>query len=182
MIARPLTLFAARALTLLRFATIAPFAWLLGYLAENPNPLLGATLVALYLAVVASDFIDGRLARAAGGASVVWGRVDVLADVTFNVASLAVAAAAGVVRAWLPATVALLGARYLFVCFTAGARADLPVDTPGKVAGVLFYAMVGVAVAQVTQAIPGALLTSALGDALAVYGAWLFVRGLGARV
>ena len=70
--------------------------------------------------------------------------MDVAADVSFNAASLGTAAWLGWIGPWLPAAVVVLGLRFLWrTRSVATTSASLPEDRPGKLAGVLFYVMVG---------------------------------------
>src|SRR5262245_1353247 len=103
----------ARGLTLGRLALVGPFVWLLTVVARDPGGPAAKILVVCYLGAIASDWLDGRLARAAGAADSRWGVVDVVADVTFNLGSLACAAALGLIGVWVPLGVAVLGGRYL---------------------------------------------------------------------
>ncbi|MEA2625154.1 MAG: hypothetical protein QOD06_1199 [Candidatus Binatota bacterium] len=173
---------AARSLTLFRFVAVPPFAWLL--LRSPPEePAAGGALILLYVAVAVSDLSDGPLARRARAASVRWGRIDVAADVTFNVSALAAAAAAGVVGPWVPAVVAVLGARFLWRtrdesrAVPAAGPARLRSDVGGKLAGVLFYLVSGAAALHAAGVAPrGAVARFA--DAAAAYGALLLVWGM----
>ncbi len=157
----------ARALTLFRFVAIVPFVWLLeeSVQAGGGSPWLAI----LYVAVALSDWLDGRLARRANASSARWGRLDAAADITFNGSALAAAAALGVIAPWAAIAVCVMGAGFLL-------RKTLPEggmeDRPGKLAGVLFYALVGLVAAEATApGILGPTVVWAAGDAVAVYAA-----------
>lgn len=170
--------FAARALTVLRLVATPPLAILLAAELAGPTPAGGLALATLFVAVALSDFADGRLARAAGAASPAWGRADVVADVLFNATSLAVAAWFGLVRAWLPAAVLVLGARHLWrTRDRAGSPASLP-DPLGRIAGVLFYVATGAVTAEAVIGLPGRTALAALADALTIYAAVVLARAL----
>jgi hypothetical protein len=170
---------AARSLTLFRFVAVPPFVWLL--LRSTPEePAVAVALVVLYGAVASSDLIDGPLARRGGAASIRWGRIDVAADVTFNVGALAAAAAIGVVGPWVPAVVAALGTRFLWRTgngsppLTGNGAARLGSDAAGKLAGVLFYLVSGGAALHAAGVAPGGAVAR-FADAAAAYGALLLV-------
>jgi phosphatidylglycerophosphate synthase len=169
---------AARALTLSRLVALPLFLWLIA--TAHATGAHRLALVALYGALAASDALDGRLARAAGAASARWGLVDVAADVVFNAASLGVAAALGLVGAWVPAGVVVLGGRFLLRAGRAGAArppADCAEaagpraveDRAGKVAGVLYYVLVGLVVAEIAVGVPPPAVVRRLGDAVFLY-------------
>jgi phosphatidylglycerophosphate synthase len=168
--------FAARALTVLRLVATLPFAALLAAELAAPSAAGGGALAVLFAAIALSDFADGRLARAAGTASAAWGRVDVVADVLFNASSLAVAAAAGLVGPWLPAAVAVLGARHLWRTRPRGDGPAAPPDPLGRVAGIFFYVASGAVVAEAVLGLPGRSWIAALADALAIYAAIVLAR------
>jgi len=157
---------AARTLTLSRFASVAPFVWLLFHAASGESLGARLALASLYGLVVLSDFLDGRLARRAGAASATWARADVGADVLFNFSSLVAAAWIGLVGPWVAAGVALLGGRFLWSLFLGEVRED----GPGKLAGVLFYALVGWIVAEVAAGgLTGRFVVARAGDAVFLY-------------
>jgi phosphatidylglycerophosphate synthase len=157
---------AARALTLARAASVVPFAWLLVAADRGTSFAARATLVLAYAFIALSDFLDGRLARRGGAATAAWARADVAADVAFNCAGLAAAAWIGLVGPWVPAGVAILGGRFLWTIVTG----DVREDARGKLAGVLFYALVGWAVIEVaTGGVTGRFALARGGDAVFVY-------------
>ena len=149
----------ARSLTLLRLAATAPFIWLLLHGG-------GFFTAALFGAVALSDWLDGRMARRAGTASARWGVYDAVADITFNFAGLAAAAWRGAIGAWVPAAMALLAGRFLVRSVSAPA---VVYDGTGNLAGVLYYVLVGVIVANEWLGIPGAWLVARAGDAVFLY-------------
>ena len=161
----PALVLVARALTLFRFVAIVPFVALL---VRAEAELHGGSIVlaALYVAVALSDWCDGRVARFADAASPRWGRLDAAADITFNLAALSAAAWIDFIGPWAPSAVALLGAGFLL---RGGEGAP---DAPGKLAGVLFYALVGIVTLEAVW--PGTLGPTAVrraADATAVYAA-----------
>lgn len=177
---------AARLLTALRFVALPPFLWTLAAVAADPSRASGVALVALYAGVASSDFLDGVLARVAHAANQRWGALDVLADVTFNCASLACAAWLGRIGPWVPAGVALLAARYLWKVSRTpadGLRESLPRDRAGNLAGVAYYLLVGLVVCDVSVGVPGARWVERCGDAVFAFTAFLLLRGsIGAAI
>ena len=157
----------ARALTLFRFVAIAPFVWLL-----NEAVLGGGGppwLALLYVAVALSDWVDGRMARRANASSARWGRLDAAADIAFNAVALAAAAVLGVIGPWAAIAVSVLGAGFL--TRRTPPRGEVE-DRPGKLAGVLFYGLVGlVAVEATSPGILGPMAVWVAGDAAALYAA-----------
>ncbi|OGL61565.1 MAG: hypothetical protein A3I72_08740 [Candidatus Tectomicrobia bacterium RIFCSPLOWO2_02_FULL_70_19] len=129
-----LGLWAARALTLARLAAVPFFT---GWMLRAGPEGAGAGMLVFYLFFPLSDLLDGPLARRAGGARPLWGRLDALADIAFNTAALLAAAWTGWVGFWAGASVAVLGGRFLWRGPEAGR------DPLGKAAGVLFYLLTG---------------------------------------
>ncbi len=157
----------ARSLTLLRLAATAPFVWL--FVSGDGFPL-----AALFGAVALSDWLDGRMARRAGTASARWGVYDAVADITFNFAGLAVAAWRGAIGPWVPAAMALLAGRFLARSLSAPA---VVYDGTGNLAGVLYYVLVGVIVANEWLGIPGGWLVARAGDAVFLYTLYALLGG-----
>src|SRR5262245_23841999 len=168
----------ARALTLARLVGVGPFLWLLVGVYRGASPYARVTLGFAYLFLALSDFIDGRLARRARAATAFWARADVVADIFFNVCSLGAAAWLRLVGPWVPAGVALLGARFCLRTMRDGGGSVLPEDRLGKLAGVAYYALVGWIVAELS--IGGVLGRPALargGDAVFLYTLVALWRG-----
>jgi phosphatidylglycerophosphate synthase len=170
----------ARALTLSRFVLLAPFLWLLSLVAAHPSPAARIALAGTYAFIALSDALDGRLARHARAASRRWARIDVVADMLFNFSALAAASLLGWMGPWVPAGVALLGGRFLWRIAADPGEAGPRVreDRAGKLAGVLYYALVGWVVAE--SATGGILGPSAVArGADAVFGYTLVAFWLG---
>ena len=165
----------ARVLTLSRVLGLPPFLWLLA--TAVPGERRAAWAVALYVFFALSDFLDGPLARRAGTADPRWGRIDVAADILFNAASLAVAAALGLVGFWVPAGVAALGGRFLVrVSRAPEGEARRVEDPPGKMAGVLYYGLVALVVFEVSTGAAGRWPVARAGDLVFLYTAALLLR------
>jgi phosphatidylglycerophosphate synthase len=149
----------ARALTLFRLLAVVPFAWRVACGG-------GASLALFFAAAALSDWLDGKLARAAGVANARWGKIDAAADVAFNCAALAAAAFRGLVGVWVPAAIAVLGGRFLLRSL---ADEQIRYDGAGNLAGVLYYVVVGVVVAHLAIGVPDASIVARAGDAVFFY-------------
>jgi len=163
---------AARSLTLARVVAVVPFLGLLVDVAHDGSLAARSVLALLYGFVVLSDFMDGRIARRAGAASAFWARADVGADMFFNLSGLAAAARLGLIGPWVAAGMALLAGRFVLRISRGSAqkRAELPEDRVGKLAGVLFYVLVGWITAEVTSGgLLGRFALARGGDAVFLY-------------
>jgi phosphatidylglycerophosphate synthase len=169
----------ARALTLARVVGVGPFLWLLVRVDRGASPGARAMLGLAYLFLALSDFFDGRLARRARAANALWARADVAADIFFNVCSLGAAAWLRLVGPWVPAGVALLGARFCLRTMRDGVSGGvLPEDRLGKLAGVAYYALVGWIVAELSMGeILGRPALARGGDAVFLYTLVALWRG-----
>jgi phosphatidylglycerophosphate synthase len=167
----------ARSLTVLRLLAVAPFVWLFVAAAESADARAAAALAGFYVAVALSDLIDGKLARLAGAASPRWGRMDVAADMTFNLASLTCAAALGRIGFWVPASVALLGGRFLLRLLGTRRSAAIAYDRAGNLAGVLYYLLVGAIVFDQWLGIPGGWLVARAADGVFLYTVYALSAG-----
>jgi phosphatidylglycerophosphate synthase len=168
----------ARALTVARFVAILPFVALLNEAAASGAG--SPALAALWVAVAISDWSDGRIARRANAATPLWGRLDAAADISFNASTLAAAAWLEWISPWAPLAVVVMGLGFLARRSPPHPEASLPTspqggevgDRPGKLAGVLFYALVGMVAAEgAAPGILGAAFVRFAGDVVAVYAA-----------
>jgi hypothetical protein len=169
----------ARLLTIFRALAVAPFVWLMLSAAVPGDEPWRPALLALYLAVALSDFMDGRLARAAGTADARWARFDAAADITFNLASLATAAWLGLIGVWVPAGMALLAGRFLARNLPGSASQEDRVteDTAGKLAGVIYYLLVGILAVDLASGAIGAWAVARAGDLTFLYTVFAWSRG-----
>jgi len=170
----------ASGLTLLRFAAVVPFVALLVDVERGSSLAARVALAALFVAVAASDFFDGRLARRAGAATARGARADAAADILFNFASLCAGAWLGLLGPWVAAAMLVLGGRFLLRIHDAATvvATERREDPMGKLAGVVYYALVGWMVAEL--AIGGVLGRRALalgGDAVFLYTLVAFWTG-----
>ena len=176
---RTFYLAAARGLTLARLGAIPLFVWLLVHTQHDTSQIWRIALLLLYVGIVLSDVLDGRLARKAGAPSHSWGEVDAAADIAFNSLSLAVAAWLGRVGPWVPIGVAVLGGRFLLHNRrpqpTLAGR--LMEDRAGKAAGVIYYLLVGaVACGMAVGGEGGRWWVARAGDAVFLYTLFLLLR------
>ncbi|MGE3538924.1 MAG: CDP-alcohol phosphatidyltransferase family protein [Candidatus Tectimicrobiota bacterium] len=169
-------LLTARALTLARLLSVPWFVWLLLRAPVASTALERASLPVLYVAIILSDFFDGRLARKAGRASHTWGQLDALADIVCTSCSLAAAAWLGRIGFWVPGGVALLGGRFLWrnLHRQPPSTVRLVEDRAGKAAGVIYYGLVGVITLELCARWEASQWYIArLGDAVALYTLWV---------
>jgi phosphatidylglycerophosphate synthase len=169
----------ARGLTLARLASIPLFLLLLVQTSRAGPQHWRMGLLLLYVGIALSDFFDGRLARKAGAPSHVWGQIDAAADIAFNSLSLATAAWLGRVGPWVPASVAVLGGRFLLrnLRHQPAPQGRLVEDQAGKAAGVIYYLLVGaVAVELSVEGEGGRWLIARMGDAVFLYTLFLLLR------
>ena len=150
----------ANALTSLRALAIPPFV------AAVVAGRAGVAFALFWLAV-ASDAVDGRLARRRGQASALGGLFDHGTDALFVSAGLAAYAAAGVVPAPLPPLVLLAFLQYALDSRVLAGRA-LRTSPIGRSNGVAYYVLLGVPVVRDALALgwPPGPLVRALGWAL----------------
>lgn len=165
----------ARGLTLARIAAILPFLFLLEHSAREGSDHCGMSLVLLYVFIALSDLLDGALARMAGAPSQFWGRVDAAADIAFNISSLTLAAWIGAVGFWVPAAVAALAGRFILRNFKRRPAAFAG-DRAGKIAGVLYYLLVGAVVLGLALQQNAAWIVARGGDAVFLYTLVLLLR------
>lgn len=150
----------ANALTALRLLAAPLLAWAL--LAGAP----GAAAL-LFALAVASDLLDGPLARRRGEATPLGGLLDHATDAALNAAGLAALAWTGPVPAPLPLLVALAFAQYALDSRAARGR-PLRASALGRWNGIAYFVLLGLGLAHALglPAAPGAGLLRALGWAL----------------
>lgn len=150
----------ANALTGLRFAAALPLACAI---AAGAAALAAACLAA----AVATDLLDGRVARRFGESSALGGLLDHAADATTVVSGLAALAWRGAVPALLPPLIVLAFAQYaLDSRALAGQR--LRASVLGRANGIAYFALLGTPLVRdaLGLAFPGPGLVRGLGWAL----------------
>ena len=135
----------------------------------------------LFVAVVGSDVLDGRLARRLRCASVFGRFLDHGADIFFILFALGWFAAWGWVTGWLPAAIAWAFGLYAFDSWRRSGEAGQPRrllgSRLGHIGGILNYGAVGAVMAERALDLP--LMPGMLGQvALAVVMGVAFVSGL----
>lgn len=124
----------ANALSLLRLLLVAPFAWLVAR--GGDSAVWAATL---FCVAVATDLLDGPLARARGTASAVGRALDHAADFAFVDAGLFAAAAGGAIPWLLPVLVAVAFAQYVVDSYWLRRAGELRMSGLGRWNGVLYF-------------------------------------------
>jgi phosphatidylglycerophosphate synthase len=132
----------ANLLSLLRLLSAAPFAF---WLAGGAASVWPAT--ALFCAAIASDLVDGPLARARGTASGLGRALDHGADFLFVTSGLVAVAARGLIPALLPLLVAIAFAQYVIDSYWLHRARELRMSALGRWNGVLYFVPVGAALA-----------------------------------
>jgi phosphatidylglycerophosphate synthase len=165
-------------LSALRFALAAIWIELA---AHGYHGHLAFAIVAI--AAAGSDFIDGRIARRLGVASGGGRWLDGIADVTFVLAALFCAAAAGAIPFYIPILIALSFSQYAIDSIVIGARTSGPIRSRlGHWGGIINYALVITLAIAPPPAFPGTV-ARALAPLIALFyvaaiseRAWLFYR------
>lgn len=141
---RPANLSAAPWLTLPNALSVSrlPLAVLCAVLYAHGQPLLAA---ATFYAAVATDVLDGRIARQRGQASALGGLLDHGSDALFVTALLAVLAWQGIVPTALPALVITAFAQYMLDSNALAGR-TLRASWLGRRNGVLYFVLAGTAI------------------------------------
>ena len=128
----------ANLLTAIRLLAIAPSVWAISM---DRWELAGA----LFCLAVATDLLDGPLARRYNQASAMGGLFDHATDALFVSLNLAALAWVGLLNPWLPGLVALAFSQYIFDSrIIAGAA--LKTSFLGKNNGIAYYVAVGIPV------------------------------------
>jgi phosphatidylglycerophosphate synthase len=152
----------ANLLSFLRLLSTAPFAWALA-----AGPAHAWLAVSLFCLAIASDLVDGRIARARGTSSALGRALDHGADFAFVTSGLVAAAARGLVPWLLPMLVAVAFAQYVVDSYWLHRARELRMSALGRWNGILYFVPVG--------AVLAADLGFAFGPAVALVSAWLLV-------
>ncbi|MEE9279583.1 MAG: CDP-alcohol phosphatidyltransferase family protein [Myxococcota bacterium] len=129
----------ANALSLLRLTLVPPLAWAI---------LGGGTAAArvaalLFVVAIASDLLDGRIARRRGTTSALGRALDHGSDFAFVASGLAAAAVRGVVPWLLPGLVALAFAQYAVDSYLLQRTRRLRMSALGRWNGILYFVPLG---------------------------------------
>jgi CDP-diacylglycerol---glycerol-3-phosphate 3-phosphatidyltransferase len=126
----------AHALTTVRLLLIVPFALLMAH-GEPHRAALAAGVLAL---AIATDVLDGVIARRRGTASAVGGLFDHTTDCLFVTAGLAAGASRGAVPWVLPVLVATAFAQYVADSYWLHRGQSLRTSRLGRWNGILYFA------------------------------------------
>ena len=148
----------ANLLTALRLLLAAPVAWAF----YQPQWMAGWLLLALLLLAIATDMLDGIVARSQGTASGNGQLFDHGTDCLFVTAGLAGCAAAGLVPAPLPLLIVVAFSQYVLDSRLVHRQKRLRMSALGRWNGILYYVpLVIVALARIDwlSGLSGPLLT-----------------------
>lgn len=151
----------ANLLSLARLFAAAPLAWAI---ATSAHAALATTL---FCVAIASDLVDGPIARARGTTSALGRALDHGADFAFVTSGLAAAAARGFLPWLLPALVAVAFAQYVIDSYWLHRARELRMSALGRWNGILYFVPLGAALA--------ADLGLGIGAPVARASAWLLV-------
>lgn len=125
----------AHLLTGLRLLAAAPAAWAF----SRPDQVLPWLLVALVVVAIATDYLDGVVARRTGAASARGRLFDHTTDFLFVTSGLAGAARAGLVPAWLPLLISLAFSQYVLDSYFWHRERQLRMSFLGRWNGILYF-------------------------------------------
>jgi CDP-diacylglycerol---glycerol-3-phosphate 3-phosphatidyltransferase len=129
----------ANVLTAVRVLLVLPFAFLMGH-----EGVLPAALAALVLAAaIATDALDGPIARRRGAATAAGGVFDHATDCLFVTSGLAAGAARGAFPWILPALVAAAFVQYVADSYWIHGGRALRTSVLGRYNGILYFAPLG---------------------------------------
>ena len=136
----------AHLLTSVRLVLTPVFLLAIEYSRQQPTLFRAGCVGGLFVAICASDYYDGPIARALGLSSD-WGKIlDNLADITFLLVSLTYLAYSGIVPWWIPCAVGCAFGQYTLDSWWLSRRATaiaLVSNPIGHWAGVLNYVGTG---------------------------------------
>ena len=137
---------APNALTLLRPVCTGPFVLLWVQAHTTPGSWTGWGALILFLVIVATDLLDGWLARRRRQESVLGRTLDHGCDVLFILTALGSFASRGLVPWWLPSAIAWSFALYVLDSWWRTAAQPQPrllTSRLGHIGGVLYYVVIG---------------------------------------
>jgi len=106
---------------------------------------LALEALALFVLAVATDFLDGAVARRRGEATALGGLLDHTTDAAFVVVGLSALAVAGPVPGLLPWMIAAAFLQYAIDSRASGRRA-LRASSLGRINGIAYYVLLGIPV------------------------------------
>jgi len=132
--------FAANALTALRLLLALPFAVCMG----APDARHAAWAAGILAVAIASDVVDGPVARRLGSASAAGRLFDHTADVLFVTSGLAAGAVRGAFPWGLPVLVGAAFAQYVLDSYVIDRARQLRPSRLGRYNGILYFVPLGV--------------------------------------
>src|SRR4051794_1933213 len=130
--ARALRKLMAHAITSLRLLAVAPAAWAF----SRPGSAPGWLLAVLVVVAIASDYVDGIVARRTGSASPAGMLFDHTTDCLFVTAGLAGASTAGLIPMILPVLVPVAFVQYVLDSYFLHRQRQLRMSTLGRWNGI----------------------------------------------
>ncbi len=135
----------ANALSVLRLLSAVPFALAMAY----PTTAAAAAAAGLLLLAIATDLLDGPIARSRGTSSALGGVLDHTADFAFVSAGLGAMALREAVPPILPLLIVLAFAQYVVDSFVLHREKQLRMSRLGRSNGILYFVpLVGDALAR----------------------------------
>ena len=125
----------ANALSVLRLLSALPFALAMAY----PTPPAAAAAAGLLLLAIATDLLDGPIARSRGTSSALGGVLDHTADFVFVSAGLGAMALREAVPFVLPLLIVLAFSQYVVDSFVLHREKQLRMSRLGRSNGVLYF-------------------------------------------
>jgi phosphatidylglycerophosphate synthase len=153
----------ANLLTTLRLLLIAPVVYGLA----NPGSMPAYWLALLFLLAIASDFFDGKVARATNTASARGMLFDHATDFLFVTSTMAALALAGVLTPLLPILVVIAFSQYVLDSYFWHKQKQLRVSFLGRWNGVFYF---GPALLYIASQLP---IAGFLQTLFSVAGIWL---------
>jgi phosphatidylglycerophosphate synthase len=126
----------AHAITGLRLLAVAPAAWAF----SRPGAVPAWLLAVLVIVAIASDVVDGIVARRTGSASPAGMLFDHTTDCLFVTAGLAGASTAGLVPTILPVLVPIAFSQYVLDSYFLHRQRQLRMSSLGRWNGIFYFA------------------------------------------
>ena len=126
----------AHAITSLRLLAVVPAAWAF----SRADSVSAWLLVTLMVVAIASDYVDGRVARRTGSASPRGMLFDHTTDCLFVTAGLAGAAVANLVPEILPVVIPIAFTQYVLDSYFLHRQRQLRMSYLGRWNGILYFA------------------------------------------
>lgn len=153
----------ANLLTGLRLLLIIPVSWGLAL----PGTINAWLVLVMLLLAIATDYLDGKVARALGTASARGMLFDHATDFVFVTSGLFALAYQGIITPLLPALIVFAFTQYVLDSYYLFRQKQLRMSFLGRWNGVLYF------VPLVTMAMAGLLSSSATSTFLSQFTAWI---------